>query len=264
MARQVTILLPNYKTPDLTRLCLRLLRKHTDPDRIHVIVIDNDSADDSTQYLRSLRWIQLIERPKVPGESPSLSHSNALDQALASVTTPYVLSFHTDTLVKRNDWLDFLVGKISEDPNIAGVGSWKLETKSRLELVGKQIEDIWQFKIKPLFKKHAQHGPEAPFLRSHCALYRMEYVKQYHLSFGDGDTAGKIMHEKLIAHGHRMLFVPSEQLSQYLIHINHATMVINPELGARKRTISKGAKRSRLYLKEIGAEAILQDRSLDN
>ncbi|MBL8704260.1 MAG: glycosyltransferase, partial [Rhodospirillales bacterium] len=59
----VTVLVPNYRTPELTRLCLRLLRKHTPPGRIRVIAIDNDSRDESLDYLRSLAWISLIERP---------------------------------------------------------------------------------------------------------------------------------------------------------------------------------------------------------
>ena len=31
---KVTLLIPNYKTPELTRLCLRLVRKHTDTGMI--------------------------------------------------------------------------------------------------------------------------------------------------------------------------------------------------------------------------------------
>ena len=71
---KVTILIPNYKTLMLTKLCLRLIRKHTEKSMIHVIVIDNDSNDESTEYLRSLKWIELIERKKVEGEIPALSH----------------------------------------------------------------------------------------------------------------------------------------------------------------------------------------------
>ena len=104
----VTILVPNYKTLELTKLCLRLLRKYTDSNKAHVIVIDNDSRDDSTEYLRSLSWIEFLERKNIPGDPAPVSHGLALDLALAKVTTPYVLSVHTDTLVKRADWLDFL------------------------------------------------------------------------------------------------------------------------------------------------------------
>ena len=79
---QVTILIPNYKTLELTKLCLRLIRKHTDLNLARVVVIDNDSQDESLEYLRTLKWITLIERKHIPGETPALSHSRALDLAL--------------------------------------------------------------------------------------------------------------------------------------------------------------------------------------
>ena len=66
----LSILIINYKTPDLTKLCLRLLRKHTDLSKVKIIVVDNDSADESLEYLRKLSWITLIERKKLPGELP--------------------------------------------------------------------------------------------------------------------------------------------------------------------------------------------------
>ena len=44
---KVTVLVPNYKTLQITKLCLRLLRKHSDPENIRVIVIDNGSQDES-------------------------------------------------------------------------------------------------------------------------------------------------------------------------------------------------------------------------
>ena len=93
----VTILIPNYKTPDLTKLCLRLIRRFTDLRLAKVLVIDNDSKDASLDYLRTLKWIELLERPAVAGESGAMAHSRALDLALARVKTPYVLSIHTDT-----------------------------------------------------------------------------------------------------------------------------------------------------------------------
>jgi GT2 family glycosyltransferase len=120
---KITLLIPHYKTLELTKLCLRLLRKYTDPQLAHFVVIDNGSADESTTYLRTLRWIELVERPKVTNEGPALAHARALDLGLTYVNTPYVLSIHTDTLVKRADWLPFLLSKIEKDNAIAGVGS---------------------------------------------------------------------------------------------------------------------------------------------
>ncbi len=79
MTRQVTILIPNYKTLYLTKLCLRLIRKHTNLNQAKVIVIDNDSQDSSLTYLRNLPWIELIERKVVPNEGAVSAHSRALD-----------------------------------------------------------------------------------------------------------------------------------------------------------------------------------------
>jgi hypothetical protein len=264
----VTVLIPNYKTLELTQLCLRLLRKHTNPTLARFIVIDNDSQDKSLDYLRTLKWIDLIERPSIPGESPALSHARALDLGLARVTTPYVLSIHTDTLVKHSKWLEFLLEKIAKNPQIAGVGSWKLESKSWLKRSLKIIEQQLQLLYYRLLGKTshtiAGQGKNYYYLRSHCALYRMDLIQKFSLGFASvEEVAGKRLHKELVDKGYQMIFLPSEQLGQYIDHINHATMVLNPELGARQKTIRQGQRRLAQRLKAVLADEILQDASLD-
>jgi len=39
--------------------------------------------------------------------------------------------------------------------------------------------------------------------------------------------------------GYKMVFLESAFLSKYVIHLNHATMVLHPELGARKKALSE-------------------------
>lgn len=265
---QVTILIPNYKTPDLTKLCLRLLRKYTTPGLAHIRVIDNDSQDASVSYLRGLKWIELLERPRSAEETPAASHANALDLALKTVDTPYVLSIHTDTLVKRPDWLPFLLSHIENRPQVAGVGSWKLESKPWLKRAAKRFEGFVQTKYYQLIdkKNHALEGEgdNYYYLRSHCALYRMDLIKALNLTFNDGEAAaGKTMHKKLTDAGYEMRFLPSEILGQYVDHINHATMILNPELGARDKTIQEGKKRIECRLRAVHAEEILADTNLD-
>jgi len=263
----VTILVPNYKTLTLTQLCLRLLRKYTDLNKAKIIVIDNDSQDASLYYLRSLKWIELIERKAIPGESPVQSHSRALDDALASVTTPYVLSIHTDTLVKSSKWLDFLIAQIENNNHIAGVGSWKLESKPLYKKLIKSIERAVQLLYVRLTGKIKHNlegvGKNYYYLRSHCALYRMDLLKKYNLHFSDGDlVAGKYMHQKLVQEGYQMVFLPSETLIAYLDHINHATTILNPALSRHGNT-DKRLKSVEKNLARLGAKEILEDASLD-
>jgi GT2 family glycosyltransferase len=268
MQPQVTILVPNYKTLDLTKLCLRLLRKYTNSNQAKVIVIDNDSRDASLDYLRSLSWIELIERQAIPDEGAISAHSRALDMALQHVTTPYVLSIHTDTLVKHPKWLDFLIAEIEKNPSIAGVGSWKLESKSLWRNTLKSIERRIQ-QIYYSLTGNKNHGLEGVgknyyYLRSHCAMYRMDALQKLNVNFSSGDkVAGKGMHKSLVDAGYQMVFIPSDVLIHYLEHINHATTVLNPELSTREKSVIKGLNRVEKSLVRMNAKAILQDESLD-
>ncbi|HRP95669.1 MAG TPA: glycosyltransferase [Rhodocyclaceae bacterium] len=265
---QVTILIPNHRTPEITRICMRLLRRHTDPARARVIAIDNSSGDESLEYLRSLKWIELIERPPAEDDTPSLSHSRALDLALAQVDTPYVLSIHTDTFVRRDDWLDVLLAPFTADPKVAGVGSWKLESKSPLALLGRNIEKAWKLGLYRLTGVRTFHpvrfDESLHYLRSHCAMYRVGVIRALNTGFSDGrDTAGAAMHRKMVAAGHRMVFLESDLLGRYVDHLNHATMVLNPELGSNQRSIREGQKRIRQKLRGVDAVGLLADDSLD-
>jgi cellulose synthase/poly-beta-1,6-N-acetylglucosamine synthase-like glycosyltransferase len=251
VSQQISILIPHYKTLELTKLCLRLIRQHTDPTFAKVIVIDNDSKDESTDYLRSLSWITLIERPSVDGEPGFVAHAKALDLALEKVDTPYVLSIHTDTLVRSDAWLRYLLSYFLEDPTIAGVGSWKLEFKPWCQRLAKWLE--------PKRKKE-----RAKYLRSHCAMYRVDLVRKLNLSFFQNEcAAGEAMHQSLQEAGYGMQFLTSNQLILFIDHINHATSVLNPELSSRKKSVTKGLKRIKKQLASFNADEILQDSSLD-
>jgi GT2 family glycosyltransferase len=238
MTQAVTILIPHYRTLPLTQACLGLLQRYTNLSLAKIIVIENDSQDGSLPYLQSLSWIEVIARQKETNETPIESHARALDVALSRVTTPYVLSIHTDTLVRHPDWLLFLLSKIEADPRIAGVGSWKLEFKPAWRRWLKRMEYGMQWLYHALRPKHASQEnqlKQAHYLRSHCALYRTALLKQYHLSFGGERMAvGQSLHHALTEAGYQMLFLPSHSLGKYVVHLNHATILFNPELSRRK------------------------------
>jgi len=225
---EVTVILPNFRTPEITTICLRLLRRHTDPRRIRVIVVDNASGDASVEYLRQVEWIRLIEREVPEGEPGYIMHAKALDLAFAEVDTPYVMIMHTDTLILDDGWLDYLLGEIRRDDSIAGVGSWKLEEPpSPIGRFFKSAETL----VRKLLRRRQKNDR---YLRSHCALYRTDLLRRHTAGFFDGKSAGRSLHHKLIAAGYRMIFLDSEILGRYLCHLNHATMILNPRDGDRK------------------------------
>ena len=219
-------------------------------------MIDNDSADASLEYLRTLKWITLVER-KTAGESGPVMHARALDDALKLVDTPFFAVMHTDTIVGSDKWLDYLLGAFDGSPKLAGVGSWKLEKVSRLKYYGQRLEEL----VRRIFRRR-RRDPEERYLRSHCAVYRTEPVRQHTRGFDDGETAGRSLHRMLVAAGYEMRFLESGDLGRYITHLNHATMIINPSGEGRT---SRASSRRKLADKLDNSDfaAILADDTLD-
>jgi hypothetical protein len=252
---QLSVIIPNYKTPELTKICLRLLRKYSDPGQIKVIVIDNASGDSSIEYLRTLKWIKLIERQVSPDESGPAMHALALDEAFACVDTPFVMIMHTDTFMLRPDWTDYLLKQFTSD-RVAGVGSWKLEPpKSLIWRLAHSLEE----KFRTLSGRKTKQ--EIRYLRSHCAVYRSDLVRKYTNGFYDNESAGKNMHLKLEAAGYDMSFLPSDDLGRYICHLNHATMILNPASSDRKT--GKAPARIKLSRKMQMFMDVLDSQDLD-
>jgi hypothetical protein len=257
----VTILIPHYKTLDLTKVCLRLLKINTNLNFVDIVVIDNNSQDDSTTYLKKLKWIKYIHRKGDVDEGGPMSHARALDLALKQIKTPFVLSFHTDTFVIKKGWLDVLL-KPFENKNVAGVGSWKLEQKTTLKRLGKKIE----INIKKIFKLKVNKqriDKNYYYLRSHCAIYRMKYLKKVKSCFSDeNESAGKILHRKLTEADYDMVFLESNILGKFIHHINHVTQGVNREFGIRSST--KVVRNYFNYMNKKEIQVVLNNNDLDN
>lgn len=226
MEKEVSLIIPNYKTFELTKLCMEYLEKNTDLDRVEVLVVDNDSADESLEYLKTVPYIRLLER-KPEGESGPQMHVEALKLALEHATCPLVLVMHTDTIMIHPGWLDFLLDKINADPAIAAVGSWKLEHVPVLKR-------YWQRFETAVRRKLGRHVVDREhYFRSHCALYRTDLVRKAG-GFDDDVSAGYRIFEKLRNQGHKLPFIESAELCKYMLHLNHATGLLHAPLSERK------------------------------
>lgn len=277
---RVTIVVPYYNTPRIGKVCLRALRKYTDLDAGHeVIVVDNGTTDGSQDWLRGLPWIRFIARELEPDElGPTgpddhrsradrggLSHGRAINRAWDESDAPYFLTIHSDTIVKRGDWLELLLGRLRERPRAFGTGSWKLERITRTRQLVKDLGDRLSALVNARARDRLRGGGTRPFLRSHCALYRREALVREDLKPFDGGatTCGQGVHYAMEERGWDADFIPTWLLSRYLDHINHGTMVLNPELGAGDRAIRKGRAKLEQFYAEPWVRDLEGDESLD-
>ena len=67
------------------------------------------------------------------------------------------------------------------------------------------------------------------------------------LGFLSDETAGRELHFTMEAKGYKTHMFPVRHMAKYVAHINHGTMIINPELCERKKTVLAGEKRVQAF-----------------
>jgi glycosyltransferase involved in cell wall biosynthesis len=263
---KATICIVNYKTVDFTKLCLRSIRKFTNYP-YEVIVVDNDSQDESADYLKSLDWIRLLQRDTDGDGGGGYSHGAALQSGLDNCNTEYFVSMHSDTFVQKNNWLTELISCFDDDEGTACVGSGKIELTAPWRQWLKAATDIRTFKRK-LLREPDPTGKYRYYNRTICCLYRTEVLIKEKLSFlPDRDkelTAGKRLYFELVDRGYKTVELPAKFLGRYIIHLAHATQAINPaEFTLRKKTVKKCSRRIKKVFSSGIMQQILNDTSLD-
>jgi hypothetical protein len=129
------IVIVNYRTPDATIECLSSLAPQIDDvPGTHVVVVDNDSGDDSVPRLREAltkngweKWLKVAESLKNRGFAGG--NNFGMDVLLDHPEAKYVLLLNSDTIVKPNV-LRYCNGKMEADPGI-GVMSCLLLNKDQ-------------------------------------------------------------------------------------------------------------------------------------
>jgi GT2 family glycosyltransferase len=245
-ASNFSLVLVNYKTLDLTRMCLELLREHVTENQIPVWVVDNDSADGSLEYLRSLDWINLIERPSPGKEAGHIAHGKALDLALDQVATDYLFLLHTDTFVYDKEVFAMMMRECTKTPGIAAVGCVEQINRGALR-------DTWRLTSR--FCKHyvrrakTQLGLKTkepkPYrethLKSFCTLWNARLMKSEGLHFCmDDRVPGYTLQDRMSALGYGIKFLSPRKIFHYLDHIQSGTV-------AAAGTYGKDHRRTKMY-----------------
>ena len=238
-----SIALVNYKTPEVTAICLDLLKKAINVSNVPVYVVDNNSNDESLVYLKSLDWIHLIERKTETPEVGFMAHGRALDLALKQVNTDYLLLMHTDTLIYNPEIFDILLKKISANDHIAAVGC--------LEQVNRPVyATAWRVllrgikyytrKVKVIFgvKTREPRLFYEVYLKSFCTLWNAKIIKAHDMSFAMVERIpGYEIQDQLPKLGYEFVAIPPSQMFLYLDHIEAGTVSMVSALGQNHKRV---------------------------
>ena len=263
-----SIVIPHYRTEDLVRLCLRAIRRLTNHP-YEVIVVDNHSADGSLDYLRRVGWIRLIERgPEVEPDAPN-AHAAALTIGMAAARGRWLVSFHTDTIVRREDWLNMLISRLKANPRAAVIGAGKQVTDPAWY---RAMQRLWDtHRMRRFFRRvaglppHPRYEPKEWFPRTFCAVYRLDVLRQLDLSWKPAPrrAAGDLLYRGLMDAGHEAIRLSSDEMYSHVDHIRHATGFFGRG-GTRHKYGDRRVKRNFGRVMATGlAQELLTDDSLD-
>ena len=97
----ISIIIVNYRTPDLTQACIDSIYTHTKGVDFEVIVVDNCSMDESVNRLSKDRRIKLIVSPRNGG----FGYGNNL--GIKAARGKYFFLLNSDTLLVNNAIKEF-------------------------------------------------------------------------------------------------------------------------------------------------------------
>lgn len=253
-----SIALVNYKTPELTRIALELLKKHIDngelgEGRVDVWVVDNHSQDASTEYLRSLNWIRLIERVPAGPEEGFEAHGRGLDLILESVNTDYLFLLHTDTFIYDPDVFDWMLSFCLADSKVAAVGCLEQLNRGYLRTAWR-ISSRFIKHYSRRFKRFIGLSAREPkpyveqYMKSFCTLWNVRLMKQYGYRFLMGDRIpGYELQDRVKVDGYKLITLSPMKLFQYLDHIEAGTVGLRADYADTNRRV----KRKKSILKKI-------------
>src|SRR5262245_21881537 len=145
---RISVCIPHWQVRDMMSICLRSIRKYSRKYDLEVIVVDNGSRDDSLDYLRSLPWIRLVERPEERESNWPANVFTAWDLGVRTARGEFFVTMHSDVFVRREGWLDPFLREMAGSPRVAGSGAWKLALENPLYAWQKRFVGSCRAQIK--------------------------------------------------------------------------------------------------------------------
>lgn len=163
MDADIDIVVPVHNALDDVKLCLKHLLAESLPHHSRVVILDDGSNRETSDFLKSLQGHSVVYR-----KNPSrVGFTKSVDSAIRSSLAKYVAILNSDTIPTRG-WLHSLAACLSADPKIAMVGP--LSNSAAWQSIGRILAPNGRF--VPRWPGEIDAGDVSYFLgRNHTNLF---------------------------------------------------------------------------------------------
>jgi len=191
-----TAVIINFRTPSLTRRAFATLRSFY-PD-LPILLIDNGSGDSSLEELSQLARDN-PERTTLLANRRNIHHGPAMDQALATVPSQYVLFLDSDCAVLRGGFLEEMVELCNRKAARYAVG--------KMTWMNGRGFDV------------AEHAGGHPYIRPICMLIKREL----YLELPPFERHGAPCLRNMLAAREKKLELVDFPIEDYVRHVGRGT-----------------------------------------
>ena len=264
----VSICIPHWQVRDLMEVCLRSIRRRSAGVDLEILVVDNGSRDGSLDWLRSLSWIRLLERPDETPDNWPRNVFTAWDLGAQVARGRYYLTMHSDVFVKNDAWLTPFLRELSHGPNVGAAGAWKLELEHPLYRWQKRFVGGTVATIKGWFGKTGRCDANVGrYPRDYCAMYRRDVVVERGFTFcpNPGEiTGGHAIARQLWGAGFETRLFPVWEMAESVVHVAHATAAVSSGPGLHhSRSQKRAEQRAQRLLQSPWVAELRQSPHLD-
>lgn len=265
----ISICIPHWQAREYIVPCLRSIRKNSKGYNLEIIVIDNGSKDDSLDYLKSLEWIKLIERPEEGPHNFSKNVFTAWDRGLEEATGDLYFTMHSDVFVKDAKWLEPFIDAMNSGPNIMGAGSNKLELHHPFYLWQKRFLGEGVKRLKKLIPNKNPRIDEdyGRYPRDYCACYATDFLKKHAVRFDvprSGIGGGNQVAKQIWTNGGELAIFPVTEMAKHVAHIAHGRKALSSgSVFGKKRSQDKAVKRKNKIFATPWIYELCHDATLD-
>ncbi|SHJ45605.1 Glycosyltransferase, GT2 family [Clostridium cavendishii DSM 21758] len=192
-----SIVIATYNQLDYTKLCIESIRKFTPKENYEIIIVDNNSTDNTVNWLRKqtdLKVIYNIENKGFP---------TACNQGIEISKGDSILLLNNDTVVTPN-WLNNLQRALYSSEDIGGVGAISnyCSNYQQIPVFYKEIDELLKF-ASEINKSNSNLWENKVRLIGYCYMIKREVIDKVGMldeiftpgNFEDDDISFRIINE---------------------------------------------------------------------